>query len=101
MNVFQNSYVPSETSDGRSGSVTPSRSRTPCRAQHPVRRSSDLEVNALYPGAHIELVNLRMQSYMNGYEGILLDYDSAEIRWRVRLSDGAGTFVKPTSVELA
>lgn len=61
-------------------------------------REASPDSNSYYPGARIRIQGLCHQPEMNGYEGVLLEYDASELRWRVRLSNGAGKLIKPCNL---
>lgn len=56
--------------------------------------------NHFRPGQLVRIRGLKAQPELNGKDGVLLDFDSEQGRWRVHMSDGSGKALKPQHLEL-
>ena len=61
--------------------------------------STSPDVAALAPGLEVRLQGLKMEQEMNGQEGVLLMFDEAKGRWRVKLNSDKLLEVKPENLQ--
>lgn len=54
----------------------------------------------LRPGQHVRICQLKAQPWLNGEEGVLLDFDRELSRWKVHMKDGSGKALRAENLEV-
>jgi len=78
--------LPSASAFGNSNSISPSLAKP----------SSSEEIEE---GAVVRISGLQARPELNGQRGTCVDFDESELRWRVRMEDGAGKMLKASNLE--
>jgi len=52
------------------------------------------------PGQQVQVKGLQARPDLNGSKGTVVEWDSGEARWKVRMEDGSGKMFKPSNIDL-
>jgi len=64
-----------------------------------VQRVEDLSSDGMRAGTRVRVAGLKTQTQLNGHTGTLVEWDSEQERWKVRMDDGSGKLLKLVNLE--
>ncbi|CAK0888950.1 unnamed protein product, partial [Prorocentrum cordatum] len=53
---------------------------------------------ALVPGTRVVISGIKAQPHLNGSQGVIVEWDEVEARWKVAMDDGSGKMFRPANL---